>query len=74
MAQGNRPISRSDIFALVFFAALFVVWLFAGRPDWLRYLYLALAFLYLFVIRIMAYNWRRRREEAESDGKDESQS
>lgn len=67
MTQNNRQISRIDIFALIFFAVLFVVWLYAGRPDWLRYLYLGLAFLYIFVIRIVAYNYRKRREEADAD-------
>ncbi|MDE7304735.1 MAG: hypothetical protein K2N04_02330 [Alistipes sp.] len=74
MAQGNRQISRSDIVAFVFFAALFVVWLYTGRPDWLRYLYLALAFLYIFVVRIVVYNCRKRKEEAEFGKKNESQS
>ncbi|MDE6445391.1 MAG: hypothetical protein K2L06_00820 [Alistipes sp.] len=74
MATGNRQISRTDIFALVFFAALFIVWLCTGRPDWLRYLYLGLALLYVFVIRIVAYNCRRRREETESDRENGAQS
>ncbi|MDE5623073.1 MAG: hypothetical protein K2I62_00380 [Alistipes sp.] len=74
MAQNNRQISRIDIFALIFFAALFIVWLYTGRPDWLRYLYLGLAFLYVFVVRTVAYNCRKRKEEAELDEKNESQS
>lgn len=67
MAQNNRQISRIDIIALAFFAALFVVWLYTGRQEWLRYLYLGLAFLYLFVIRIVSYNLRKKREEARFD-------
>lgn len=67
MVQNNRQISRLDIIALIFFAVLFVVWLYTGRVNWFRYLYLGLAFLYIFVIRIVAYNYRKRRAEAESD-------
>ena len=74
MAQNNRQISRLDIFAFIFFAALFVVWLYTGRLGWLRYLYLGLAFLYIFVVRIVAYNCRRRKEEAEPDEKNRPQS
>lgn len=74
MVKGNRQISRIDIFALIFFALLFIVWLYTGRPEWLRYLYLGLALLYIFVIRIVAYNQRRRRADAELDEKNGSQS
>lgn len=74
MAQNNRQVSRVDIAALVFFAALFIVWLYTGRPDWLRYLYLGLAFLYIFVVRIVANNYRRRKEEAELEEKNGPQS
>ena len=59
MVNGNRQISRIDIFALIFFALLFIVWLYAGRLEWLRYLYLGLAFLYIFVVRIVVYNCRK---------------
>ena len=64
MASNNRPIPRIDIIALVFFVAIFVVWLFTGRQEWLRYLYLGLALLYIFVVRIVAYNLRKKKEEA----------
>lgn len=67
MAQNNRQISRIDIIALVFFGALFIVWLYTGRQEWLRYLYLGLAFLYVFVVRIVVYNLRKKREEAHFD-------
>ncbi|WP_296007470.1 hypothetical protein [uncultured Alistipes sp.] len=72
MVNGNRQISRIDIFALIFFALLFIVWLYAGRLEWLRYLYLGLAFLYIFVVRIVVYNCRKRKEDAEPDKKNES--
>ncbi|MDE5707845.1 MAG: hypothetical protein K2I32_00090 [Alistipes sp.] len=74
MAQNNRQISRLDIFAFIFFAALFVVWLYTGRLGWLRYLYLGLAFLYIFVVRIVAYNYRKKKAEAELDEKNRPQS
>ncbi len=74
MVKGNRQISRIDIFALIFFALLFIVWLYAGRLEWLRYLYLGLAFLYIFVVRIVVYNCRKRKEEAEFGKKNGSQS
>lgn len=67
MTDDNRQVTRLDMAALAFFAVLFVVWLYTGRCEWLRYLYLGLAFLYIFVIRIVAYNCRKRKEEAERD-------
>jgi len=51
----NRPMLRSDWWALAILCALFAAWLATGRV-WLRHLVLGCTFFYIFVVRIVAYN------------------